>query len=260
MTDGEILDYDAEYMEAEERYIDDHYPELRCPDKDKRTVHRGDTLDEYLKLLIDGYINVELRTGLEKYLMELLEDEWFYQWPFVHWAYASRLLYKAKSDRAKKKAVEHLRPLAEAKCPGALHDMGYCYMYGVGLEYSYNKAIYHWIMASQLGYLDSQTALLEEYRYGSDYKNLPEELNKNGLTLRFRPYLGKVSSEEQRQSQMSWAVLNPKTVKTAGEEGSFLYAPAESYFTGEFHEKNLPNDIIDENGTFKLRVVNADSQ
>ena len=176
MTDGEIVDYDAEYIEAEERYIKEHYSELRCPDKDKRTVHRGDTLDEYLKLLIDGYINVELRTGLEKYLMELLEDEWFYQWPFVHWAYASRLLYKAKSDRAKKKAVERLRPLAEAKCPGALYDMGYCYMHGVGLEYSYNKAIHYWVMASQLGYLDSQTALLEEYRYGSDYKNLPEEL------------------------------------------------------------------------------------
>ncbi|MBE6358328.1 MAG: hypothetical protein E7057_03665 [Lentisphaerae bacterium] len=103
-----------------------------------------------------------------------------------------------------------------------------------------------------------------EVLYGSahtwTYKNLPEDLNKSSLTLRFRPYLGKVSSEEQRQSQMSWAVLNPKTVKTAGEEGSFMYAPAESYFTGEFHEKNLPTDIIDENGTLKLRVVNADSQ
>ena len=41
MTDGEIMDYDAEYMEAEERYINEHYPELRCPDKDKHTVHRG---------------------------------------------------------------------------------------------------------------------------------------------------------------------------------------------------------------------------
>ena len=206
MTDGEIVDYDAKYLEVEERYIKEHYPELKCPDKDKHTVHRGDTLDEYLKLLIDGYINVELRTGLEKYLMELLEDEWFHQWPFVHWAYVSRLLYKAKSDRAKKKAVERLRPLAEVKCPGALHDMGYCYMHGVGLEYSYNKAIHYWVMASQLGYLDSQTALLEEYRYGSGYKNLPEELR-----LQFHYEVTKlVLGENHADEQNIYAKLNEK--------------------------------------------------
>lgn len=176
MTDEKILDYDAEYLEAEKRYIEEQYPHLSYLDKDKRTFIRASTLDEYIYLLMNGFINVELRSGLEKYLMELLEDEWFHQWPFVHWAYASRLLYKAKSDRAKKKAVEPLRSLAEAKCPGALHDIGYCYMHAEGVERSYPKAIHYWILASQLGYLKSQEELLREYCYDSDIKKLPDEL------------------------------------------------------------------------------------
>ena len=177
MTDEKTLVCDAEYLEAEKRYIEEQYPHLSYLDKDKRTFIKTTTLDEYLYLLMNGFVNVELRSELEKYLMELLEDEWFYQWPFVYWAYASRLLYKAKSDRAKKRAVALLLPLAEAKCPGALYDIGYCYMHGEGLEYSYSKAIHNWVLASQLGYLNAQESLLSEYRSASDYKKLPIECN-----------------------------------------------------------------------------------
>ncbi len=94
------------------------------------------------------------------------------------------------------------------------------------------------------------------------YKNLPTELNDVNLIVRFRPYLGKVASEDQRESTMWWAVQDPSLVQSSGEDGSFLaisMAP-EPYFTGDFHEKTLPQNIIAEDGTVKLRVFNADSQ
>lgn len=180
MNDGNILDYDEIYeVQAEkfaENYLEEHDPHSLHLLGDKCTCHTADTLDEYIDLLVHEFINVELRSGLEKYLMELLEDDWFHQWTFVHWAYVTRLIYKAKSDRAQKKAVELLQPLVEDKCPGALYDMGYCYIKSIGLEYSYDKAIRYWILSSQLGYIKAQKDLMMEYIYDNRYKNLPDEL------------------------------------------------------------------------------------
>ena len=180
MIEENTFDYDKIYEiqeeKATEEYLEEHYPHCLHLLKDKCTAYRADTLDEYIDFLINGFINVELRRGLEKYLMELLEDEWFHQWPLVHWAYVTRLVYNAKSDRARKRAAELLYPLVEAKCPGALHDIGYCYRHAAGLEYSYDKAIHYWILASQLGYLNSQKELIMEYNYDSNYKSLPDEL------------------------------------------------------------------------------------
>ena len=179
MIDENTFDYEAYETQEEkaiEKYLEEHDPHCLHLLEDKRTYYRADTLDEYIDFLIHGFINIELRSGLDKYLMELLENEWFHQWPLVHWAYVMRLLYDAKSDRAKKKAVELLQPLVEDKCPGALHDIGYCYRHAVGLEYSYEKAIHYWILASQLGYLNSQKELIMEYNCDSKYKSLPDEL------------------------------------------------------------------------------------
>lgn len=176
MIEENTFDYEIEEAKAHEKYLEERDPHFLRLLQDKHTIQRAETLDEYIDFLIHGFINVELRTGLEKYLMELLEDEWFHQWPLVHWAYVTSLIHNAKSDRARKRAVEFLHPLVEAKCPGALHDMGYCYRHALGLEYSYEKAIHYWIMASQLGYINSQEELIIEYRYGSNYKSLPDEL------------------------------------------------------------------------------------
>ena len=90
------------------------------------------------------------------------------------------------------------------------------------------------------------------------FKDVPEDLNKKNLTLRFRPYLGKVASEDQRDSMMLWGVLVPEYVKTAGEDGAFAYGQPETFFTGTFHEKDLPQGIISEDGTVKIRVINFD--
>ena len=174
-VDSGSLDYDAEYEVAEISCIEENSPIIAGFSTYNTEVKYAETLDEYLMLLINGFINVNLRRGLDKYLVELLEDEWFHQWPLVHWAYASQLLYKAKSARANKRAVELLYPMAEARCPGALYDIGYCYMNAKGLEKSYRKAMYYWLQASGLGYLEAQDKIKQE-GYGSEYKNLPEEL------------------------------------------------------------------------------------
>ena len=90
------------------------------------------------------------------------------------------------------------------------------------------------------------------------FKDVPSELNKTNLTLRFRPYLGKVASEDQNDSFIQWGVQVPAFVKTAGEEGAFVYGAPEMYFTGTFHEKDLPQGVVSEDGVVKIRAINLD--
>ena len=133
-------------------------------------------IDEYLVGLINGYINMTIEGRLEKYLMELIKDEWFHQWPMVCWAYASRLLYDEKSsDRVIKQAVSTLLSLAKDGCPNALYDIAYCYCYGIGLERSYERAICLWLIASSRGYTKAYEQLKLEYEL-SRSKELPDEL------------------------------------------------------------------------------------
>ena len=94
------------------------------------------------------------------------------------------------------------------------------------------------------------------------FKDLPADLNKGQLILRFRPYLNKVASEDQRDSRMWWGVQNPAAVQSAGESGSYMAVTPypEAYFTGEFHEHFLPDGVISPEGIVKIQVVNADTQ
>lgn len=180
MVDIDYSNYDAAYRESQERYIEENYP--TCIEfKDYNSSPQGaHTLDEYLVYLIKGYINVEIKEALEKHLMELLEDEWFYQWPLVHWAYASRLLYGVGTRKRVKPAVELLLPMAESECPCAMYDIGYCYINGLTVEQSYGKAMYYFTKASSKGYLPAQRELRSQY-LRNDYKNLPIELKYDFL-------------------------------------------------------------------------------
>ena len=134
------------------------------------------TLDEYLVRLIEGYINVTIEERLEKYLIELIKDEWFQQWPLVRWAYASRILnHKKSSDRDLEHAVSILFPLAQEGYPNAMCDIAFCYCYGVGLERSYERAVCLWIEAAKKGHQSAKESLKLEYSL-SRSKELPEEL------------------------------------------------------------------------------------
>lgn len=92
------------------------------------------------------------------------------------------------------------------------------------------------------------------------FENVPEDLNKESLTLRYRPYLGKVSSEDQRESYILWSVMVP--YRSEGGNIAMYRQPLsqrpEQYFTGVFHEKELPPGIISGDGRVFVEVVNMD--
>lgn len=165
----------AEHEAAEERFLAELYPLMDgFEEYNAETVHAS-TLDEYLMFLVKGYINVYLRSGLGMHLMDLLEDEWFYQWPLIHWAYASNILRGTGCKKDVKSAVDILLPMARNGCPGALYDIGCCYMNGWGVEESYTKAIYCWLKAWEKGYRLAKEDLKSEYWTGrfNEHEEIP---------------------------------------------------------------------------------------
>ena len=172
-----MIDYEYIFKETISYYFKDDFS---LPPIDKIKVNTrmvvATPLDEYLVRLNKGFINVTLEERLERYLVELLKDEWFHQWAPVRWAYATRLLYNPKaSDGDIRHALDIIIPLANEGYPGALNDLAHCYCYAVGVERSYEKAICLWVIASAKGQHDAQEALKQEY-YLSRSKELSEEL------------------------------------------------------------------------------------
>ena len=75
--ENEIFMDDDAYNEAFDDYLEKNYP-LECGFKEYNCEPQyANTLDEYLMLLIKGFINAQIRTHLKKHVMELFEDEWF---------------------------------------------------------------------------------------------------------------------------------------------------------------------------------------
>lgn len=172
-----MIDYEYIFKETIGYYFKDDFS---LPPMDKIKVNTrmvvATTLDEYLVRLNKGFINVTLEERLERYLVELLKDEWFHQWAPVRWAYATRLLYNPKaSDGDIRHALDIIIPLANGGYPNALNDLAHCYCYAVGVEGSYEKAICLWVIASAKGQHNAQEALKQEY-YLSRSKELSEEL------------------------------------------------------------------------------------
>ena len=132
-------------------------------------------LDEYLGSLIKGYINISLSADLEDYLKELLEDEWFFQWPSIQWAHSTRILHGNK--RGKKKAIENLFQLAKEGYPGAIYDVGKCYRNGERVERDYKKWICLLIVSSNMRYQEADNELEWEFKY--------REAKELGIELRF---------------------------------------------------------------------------
>ena len=172
-----MIDYEYLFKETICYYFKDDFS-LPPMDGIKVNTRRvvATTLDEYLVRLNKGFINVTLEERLERYLAELLKDEWFHQWAPIRWAYSTRLLYNPKaSDKDIRRALDTIIPLANEGYPNALNDLAYAYCYGIGLERSYEKAVCLWIIASSKGQHYAQETLKQEY-YLERSKNLPEEL------------------------------------------------------------------------------------
>ena len=170
------VDLNALFEKLFKHYLEPEFHDVLSKEKDY-IIERKTTefLDEYLASLIQGHINIEASSKLNIYIKEILEDEWFLQWPLVRWAYASRILNGVAYRKNKKKAIEILLPLAQEGCPNALYDIGYCYRYGEGLERNYEKAICLWILSCNWGYYLAYEKLEWEHHL-KEYKKLGDEL------------------------------------------------------------------------------------
>ena len=117
---------------------------------------------------------------------------------------------------------------------------------------------------------DGRTALkFSESKYRTwVYKNVPEKVEKL-LYLRYRPYVGKVKSENQRNTSVQWAVQIPAQLekKAPGEpepDGEtlryFQGLPPMEVMSGEFHEIKLLGNrgIVSPDGEVQIRVRNLD--
>ncbi|MCI5778828.1 MAG: hypothetical protein MR051_03280 [Lentisphaeria bacterium] len=93
------------------------------------------------------------------------------------------------------------------------------------------------------------------------FENVPVRLNDIAMYLRYRPYLGKVSSEDQRQTYLWWEALmpqvNPETGKFALYPRALSPVP-EQVFSGAFLEKILPPGTVAPDGTVTVLVSNFD--
>lgn len=176
MTIKYPVDYHSIYDKVFSHYLGtEYYPFIEQTEEYKTEKKNVGTLDEYLWLLSRRYINVELHSDLNKHLMELLEDDWFFQWPLVRWTYASRLLYGTGHRKNVRRAVEILTPLVKEGYPGAMFDIGFCHHFSEGLELDYEKSICLWIESSKRGYRVAWRNLYSNYETGQ-YKNLNDEL------------------------------------------------------------------------------------
>ncbi len=106
------------------------------------------------------------------------------------------------------------------------------------------------------------------------FEHLPRDPGKP-LFLRYRPYVGKVSSERQRMTRVHWFVGVPRpqqadaenagtaAPKTAGRREYFMYPltqTPEQVMSGEFHERMLRGEwgVVTPDNEVMLCVFNAD--
>ena len=156
MPDYDDPSYNAAAEVAAQNYMEENFPLVTDFTEYRSESRMAYTIDEYLMCLIKRCYNVSLSAEYDKYLMEVLEDQWFHQWPLVRQAYALRLLDGRGCRKNVKRAVDLLLHLAEEGCPGTMYHLGRCYMEGLGLEQSYEKAITCWIKAGALSYLNTE--------------------------------------------------------------------------------------------------------
>lgn len=171
-----VVNYDVLYDELLQEYLGlEYYPAVNNPTTYISTAIEATTIDEYLTLLIKGFINVRIRPELDKHIMELLADDWFHQWPLVRWTYATRLLDEEKLEEKFVWAITTLDALAKEGWPNAMCNIGDLYFIGKYREENQKIAVGLWLVASKKGYRDAFYKLLAVFR-SHGHEKLGEEL------------------------------------------------------------------------------------
>ncbi len=105
------------------------------------------------------------------------------------------------------------------------------------------------------------------------FSNIPANTGKP-IFLRYRPYINKVASEDQRQTHLLWSVGIPRERKVSPQSGPVAAKNAKTYdlylyplddkpdqvMTGVFHEKELKPEwkVVSSDGHVFMTVVNLD--
>ena len=98
-----------------------------------------------------------------------------------------------------------------------------------------------------------------------DFKNVPPDATR-ALYLRYRPFVGKVRSEEQRETAVGWFIYVPRVTRGGAQDESGrdqrypFYLPPTKVMGGEFHEIPLRGDvgIVSPNGEVRIGVYDLD--
>ena len=98
------------------------------------------------------------------------------------------------------------------------------------------------------------------------FRNVPPDATR-ALYLRYRPFVGKVRSEEQRETAVGWFIYVPRMTRggaaqdeSGGDQRFPFYLPPTKVMGGEFHEIPLRGDvgIVSPNGEVRIGVYNLD--
>ena len=185
MNSCEKMDKNALCDEILKHYLEPEYylatkqPLVCVPTKKVAT-----RLDEYIKLLTEGYINVGICEELLKYLDEMLENEWFHQWPLVYWLYIHRTFHRKTTIAYKdnKREAENvdaevriLDILAKAGWPGAMADIGVCGFTHKIPNRTLEQCICMWIYAYRKGYTTAGCYLFAQLK-SKEYMQLCDEV------------------------------------------------------------------------------------
>ena len=187
MKDYKSVDYDALFDDLMKHYLSpEYYLATKSSIKCIVDIVTATTIDEYFKLLMEGYINVEVREDLGKYINELIEDKWFHQWPLILFEYVSRSLHQKnevnftkkkskKIDTSIDKELEILDSLAKEGWPGAMTEIGSCFLCGFLPNRNYESSICLWVYASRKGYRNAGACLYSQF-IQNKHEQLCEEL------------------------------------------------------------------------------------
>lgn len=186
MSTCKPIDYDVLCDELLKHYLSpEYYQATKAQIKYVISKVTATTIDEYIRLLSEGYINVEVREELDKYIDELLENKWFHQWPLVQLEYVLRSIHRKQEVNCKKNIkqdvnidceIEILEALSMDGWPKAMTEIGvYNYIYKSGSEYSYERFVCFCVFSSRKGFLSAGGRLYSVVLSGG-YDTLPEEL------------------------------------------------------------------------------------
>ena len=173
------------------------------PDNYTYDVIYARTLNECINNLAQGYAGTVLPCDLERYFLELVEDEYFFRYPLIRYMYAHMLIlgywvlddfqtqtcFRKGEDR--ELAKEILLPMAEAGLAPAQYDIAEWFCFGDGKIEEKAK----WILKASKQNYDPAVKCLDDFLALGTREKLSLETLKEICEEVVRNYEGKYPRE-----------------------------------------------------------------